>query len=133
VRHPDACGSAYAHSTTSIFTKEALASVRDYVSKIILIDGARLADFMIDHDVGVATSATILLKKLDSDFFDEEEAERGRGWRWNFERAGRKVRHGRDDFCSAKGSFALDGEEVRLLRGNGDVAPSRLATSFALA
>ena len=44
--------------TTSTFTNDA----RDYVarieSKIILIDGRRLAAFMIEHDVGVSPAAS---------------------------------------------------------------------------
>ena len=58
--------------TTSSFTKDALASVKEHTSKIILIDGQALAQFMIDYDVGVATSVTIQIKRLDSDFFEEE-------------------------------------------------------------
>ncbi len=58
--------------TTSSFTKEA----EDYVSridtKIILVDGARLAEFMIEHNVGVTTIARYEVKRIDSDFFSEE-------------------------------------------------------------
>jgi restriction system protein len=58
--------------TTSTFTKDALASVRDYSSRIILIDGSTLADYMIDHAVGVSVASTFEIKKVDSDFFEEE-------------------------------------------------------------
>lgn len=58
--------------TTSGFTKDALASVREYSSKIILIDGNSLADYMIDHGVGVSIASTYEIKKVDTDFFDEE-------------------------------------------------------------
>ncbi|MGM0577998.1 MAG: hypothetical protein ACQEXJ_19890 [Myxococcota bacterium] len=40
-------------------------------SKIVLIDGERLADFMIDFGVGVSTTATYEVKRVDTDYFDE--------------------------------------------------------------
>ncbi len=36
---------------------------------IILIDGSKLAEYMIDHGVGVTTEATYELKRIDSDYF----------------------------------------------------------------
>jgi len=59
--------------TTSQFTKEA----NDYVKaiqqpKIVLIDGEQLAQFMIDHDIGVADVATYRVKRVDLDYFGEE-------------------------------------------------------------
>jgi restriction system protein len=41
-------------------------------SKVILIDGAALASFMIEHGVGVAPVASYELKRVDSDYFAEE-------------------------------------------------------------
>lgn len=61
--------------TTSTFTKDALTSVRDYTSRIILIDGAQLAGYMIDHDLGVSIMYTYHIKKVDSDFFEEDLAD----------------------------------------------------------
>lgn len=58
--------------TTSTFTKDALASVREYSSRIILIDGISLADYMIDYGVGVSVASTYEIKKIDSDFFEED-------------------------------------------------------------
>jgi restriction system protein len=58
--------------TTSKFTKDALASVREYSSRIILIEGNALADYMIDHGVGVSVASTYEIKKVDADFFEEE-------------------------------------------------------------
>lgn len=56
--------------TTSGFSQEA----RDYVNliekKIILIDGERLAELMVDYNIGVSDSRTYTLKKIDSDYFD---------------------------------------------------------------
>jgi restriction system protein len=40
--------------------------------RIVLIDGDRLAQLMIDHDLGVAPIATFVVKRVDSDFFSEE-------------------------------------------------------------
>ncbi|MGA3174037.1 MAG: restriction endonuclease, partial [Syntrophorhabdales bacterium] len=58
--------------TTSTFTKDALASMREYSSRIILIDGSTLADYMIDHGVGVSVASTYEIKKIDLDFFEGE-------------------------------------------------------------
>jgi restriction system protein len=58
--------------TTSTFTKDALASLRDYSSRIVLIDGIQLAGYMIDHDVGVSIMSIYDIKKIDSDFFEED-------------------------------------------------------------
>lgn len=57
--------------TTSTFTKDALNSVREYTSRIILIDGRQLAQYMIDHNVGVSVASIYEIKKVDSDFFEE--------------------------------------------------------------
>lgn len=59
--------------TTSSFTPAAIEAARTSRSyKIVLIDGARLAELMIEHDLGVSVAATYQLKRLDSDFFAEE-------------------------------------------------------------
>jgi restriction system protein len=60
--------------TTSEFTRDA----RDYASglrnvKLVLIDGEDLAGLMIDHNLGVATTATYEVKRIDSDYFAEGE------------------------------------------------------------
>jgi restriction system protein len=60
--------------TTSHFTADA----RNFVEtartdkKIVLIDGSRLAELMIDYDVGVSIDRVYTIKRLDSDYFDEE-------------------------------------------------------------
>jgi restriction system protein len=41
-------------------------------SKIILIDGSRLASLMAEHNVGVSTSGIYEVKKIDSDYFEED-------------------------------------------------------------
>ncbi len=56
--------------TTSSYSAQAIDFARS-VEGIVLIDGARLADLMIDHEVGVQ-ARSIKIPKLDSDYFDEE-------------------------------------------------------------
>jgi len=57
--------------TTSNFSKEA----RDYIStidsKIVLIDGEQLANLMIDYDLGVSKITAYEIKRIDSDYFDD--------------------------------------------------------------
>jgi restriction system protein len=57
--------------TTSTFSKDALASVKDYGAKIVLLDGLQVAQLMIDYGVGVSVDQVYELKKMDSDFFEE--------------------------------------------------------------
>ena len=57
--------------TTGSFSAEAVAYVDHIDPKIVLIDGRRLAELMIDFDVGVNTAATYHLKRVDSDYFDD--------------------------------------------------------------
>lgn len=58
--------------TTSTFTKDALEYAARIETKIVLIDGQRLADLMIDHNVGVSSVTRYEVKKVDYDFFNEE-------------------------------------------------------------
>lgn len=58
--------------TTSAFSKEAQEYVTRIERKIVLIDGRQLAQLMIDHDIGVATARSFVVKKVDLDYFDEE-------------------------------------------------------------
>jgi restriction system protein len=55
--------------TTSSFSADAVAYVSSIDTKIVLIDGKRLAELMIDYDVGVTTVTTYELKRVDSDYF----------------------------------------------------------------
>ena len=41
--------------------------------RVILVDGERLAELMIDHNVGVSDRQTYAVQRVDSDYFDEEE------------------------------------------------------------
>jgi restriction system protein len=58
--------------TSSDFTRDALEYVKNIDSKIILIDGTRLAELMMDYNVGVTTEAAYELKRIDSDYYLEE-------------------------------------------------------------
>lgn len=58
--------------TTSFFSKDAIEFASKIKSKIILIDGDQLANYMIDFNVGVTTFSTYELKKIDSDYFVED-------------------------------------------------------------
>ena len=59
--------------TTSDFSREARESADNSDDpKIVLIDGRQLAEYMIDHNVGVSTVKTYELKRVDSDYFDED-------------------------------------------------------------
>lgn len=57
--------------TTSRFTADATDYVSMIETKVVLIDGEKLAALMMDFDVGVSTQATYIIKKIDSDYFEE--------------------------------------------------------------
>ncbi len=57
--------------TTSDFVQNAIDYAQSVSQKVILINGTRLADLMIEHNVGVSTVRTIALKRLDSDYFED--------------------------------------------------------------
>jgi restriction system protein len=56
--------------TTSTFTTQALDFGRS-VERVVLVDGDKLADLMIDYEVGV-TMRPVRVPKLDADYFDEQ-------------------------------------------------------------
>lgn len=58
--------------TTSNFTKEALDYNPKNETKIVLIDGERLAQLMIDYNIGCTTQQVYEVKRLDGDYFGEE-------------------------------------------------------------
>jgi restriction system protein len=58
--------------TTATYSSEALAYVEHIEPRMVLIDGRRLAELMIAFEVGVTTTQTFHVKRLDSDYFDEE-------------------------------------------------------------
>jgi len=58
--------------TTSSFTKDAIDYASRIENKIVLIDGEELANLMIDHGIGVATSASYEIRRIDQDYFIED-------------------------------------------------------------
>jgi restriction system protein len=58
--------------TTSSFSREAIDYAKGLQTTIVLIDGAQLAEYMIEFGVGVSDVETIKLKRLDEDYFGEE-------------------------------------------------------------
>lgn len=58
--------------TTSSFSKQAEDYVKKIPQKIILIDGAKLADYMYEYNLGVRTVQTIEIKKIDEEYFIQE-------------------------------------------------------------
>lgn len=57
---------------TSDFSKEAVEYASRIDSKIVLIDGEQLWNLMIDFGIGVSTTATYEVKRIDNDYFGEE-------------------------------------------------------------
>ena len=56
--------------TTSGYTAQAIEFAKS-VERIVLVDGPRMAELMMDNEVGVS-ARTIKVPKIDSDYFDEE-------------------------------------------------------------
>lgn len=59
--------------TTATFSKEAEDYITRIERKIVLIDGQRMAELMISHNVGVTVVQAYEIKRIDSDFFTEVE------------------------------------------------------------
>jgi restriction system protein len=58
--------------TTSDFADTAVAYAKKVPQKVILIDGDRLADLMIQHNIGVSPALAYQVKKVDSDYFEQD-------------------------------------------------------------
>jgi restriction system protein len=56
--------------TTSSFTAQAIEFAKS-VERIVLVDGIRLAQLMIEHEVGVSMRP-VRVPKLDTDYFEED-------------------------------------------------------------
>jgi restriction system protein len=41
--------------------------------RVVLIDGEQLAELMIEHGVGVTTSRTYEIKRIDEDYFNSTD------------------------------------------------------------
>ena len=60
--------------TTSYFDERAKRKAESIQGKVIrLVDGEELTRLMIKHNIGVQTKTKIEIKKLDEDFFNDEE------------------------------------------------------------
>lgn len=57
--------------TTTSFSSEAIDYAKRIDTKVVLVDGRRLTDLMIDHGVGVTTRANYELKDIDTDYFGD--------------------------------------------------------------
>jgi len=57
--------------TTSWYTAEAIDYASRIDTKVVLLDGKALSALMIDFDIGVAASAAYVVKRIDSDYFEE--------------------------------------------------------------
>jgi restriction system protein len=56
--------------TTSSFAQNAVEYVKHLEYSVVLIDGEKLTDLMIDYGIGVLVKQTIEIKQLDGDYFD---------------------------------------------------------------
>jgi restriction system protein len=57
--------------TTSTFSKEAKNYADGIERRVILIDGDELAKLMIDYNLGVSEAESYVVKRIDSDFFED--------------------------------------------------------------
>lgn len=58
--------------TTSTFSPHAYEYVDKIEKKIVLINGNELADLMIEYNVGVSVANSFVIKRIDTDFFEEQ-------------------------------------------------------------
>lgn len=59
--------------STSQFSQDAKDYVTRIEKKIVLIDGRQLAQYLIDHGIGVTEAATYTVKRIDLDYFSPEQ------------------------------------------------------------
>lgn len=58
--------------TTTQFSKEAVSYAgKQSAAKIVLVDGRQLTRLMIEYGIGVSVQSTYSIKKIDSDYFDD--------------------------------------------------------------
>ncbi len=56
--------------TTSCFSKGAIEAVNGLNISVVLVDGKKLAELMVEHNLGVSIKETYQVKTLDTDYFD---------------------------------------------------------------
>lgn len=59
--------------TIGEFTRDAEEYVKNIDPKVILINGRKLTEYMIDFNLGATTVTTYDIKRIDTDYFIEEE------------------------------------------------------------
>ncbi len=59
--------------TTSSFARGAEEYARHIPQRVILIDGKRLTALMIEHNIGVKTHRVIEIKRIDEDYYTEDD------------------------------------------------------------
>ncbi|SFJ43311.1 restriction endonuclease [Thermoflavimicrobium dichotomicum] len=57
--------------TTSSFTSSAIQAAERSSYHIVLIDGEKLAELMIDYNVGVVEAKRFVIKRIDTDYFEQ--------------------------------------------------------------
>jgi restriction system protein len=55
-----------------VYSTDATEYVKNIEPKAVLIDGRQLSEYMIDFNIGVDPMTTYEIKKIVSDYFDEE-------------------------------------------------------------
>jgi restriction system protein len=58
--------------TASKFTVDARDYARNVQHRVVLIDGAELVRLMVRHGVGVRVERSVVIKKVDEDYFSDE-------------------------------------------------------------
>lgn len=58
--------------TTSSFTRGAVDEAERMRQRIVLIDGVRLTELMVRHDVGVRLKRAVLIKEIDLNYFEDD-------------------------------------------------------------
>jgi|ETNmetMinimDraft_26_1059896.scaffolds.fasta_scaffold45547_1 restriction system protein len=59
--------------TTTSFPRNIKDQLLALTQTVVLIDGERLTDLMIDYGIGVSTDTSYSIYRIDTDFFEEEE------------------------------------------------------------
>ncbi len=60
-------------TSNEVFAVRTISNLFESIEpKLILIDGRALAEYMIDFDLGVSTTAIYQIKQVDLDYFVEE-------------------------------------------------------------
>lgn len=57
--------------TTSAYTAEAIKYAEAIDTKVVLVDGRKLSELMIDFGVGVNDLASYVIKRIDTDYFED--------------------------------------------------------------